>query len=630
MVGSWPVGTQANQLQVGNAPSLSVRALVALRQGRPISPQAFAAMLEGGEGLHGFVLDNSPELIYLVDRDGRIRFVNRRFETLLGYRPGELIGQHYEVLVEEGFLDRAHHVFQERRTGARMDRFVELQLKTQRGRSGGRGQEAKGLWVEVEGHGIYADPNERTPQNYLGACGAARDIRHRKESTRAVNFHAFHDALTELPNRALLNDRLNLALAQAKRSRRRLAVLFLDLNRFKRVNDHLGHGVGDRLLRAAAQRVQGCLRQGDTLARVGGDEFILLLPEVRGLAAAQRVAEKILQRFETPFLIDGRQLRLGTSIGIALYPEAGRRREALVENADIAMYHAKDQGGSGFAVYNDGMNRGVTRRLSTARALRQGLGRRELIVYYQPQVCLATGRVRSVEALVRWRHPQRGLLEPDEFLPAAEEHDLIADIDMLVQQQAFTEAAHWRHGGAPDVRVSVNASAAQLDQDDFVDGFLARLGKAGLPPEAVRLEIGEYRLMQNLEWVRPKLIALKERGVRTAVDGFGAGYASLRYLQHSPIDRLNVDQSIVHDIRADDGGPGVIKAIAALARALDMRLLARGVVNRTQLRLLCAAGYQEAQGILFSPPLPGDDLSRALHENTFADLVNQARLPIGP
>lgn len=617
-------------MQVGNGPPLAARALAALRQGRQLSPEAFAAMLEGGEGLHGLVLDSSPDLIYLTDGEGRIRFLNQRFETLLGYRPGELIGRHYEVLVEEGFLDRAHHVFQERRTQARMDRQVELKLKTRRRRSGGRGQGGAGLWVEVEAQGIYSDPNERTAQNYLGACGAARDVRHRKESTRTANFHAFHDALTELPNRALLNDRLDLALAQAKRSRRRLAVLFLDLNRFKRVNDHLGHSVGDRLLRAVAQRVQACLRRGDTLARFGGDEFTLLLPEVRSGPAVARVAEKILQRFEAPFVIEGRQLRLGASIGIALYPEAGRQGDALIENADIAMYHAKDLGGNSFAVYKKDMSRGHARGLNTARALRQGLRRREFIVYYQPQLCLHSGRVRSVEALVRWRHPQRGLLEPDEFLPAAEELGVIADIDALVQQQAFGEAAHWRHGGAADAQVSVNASAAQLGQEGFVEGFLARLSKAGLPPEAVRLEVEEYRLMQNLQLVQPKILALKERGVQAAVDGFGAGYASLRYLQHSPIDRLNVDKSIIHDIRADGGGPGIVKAIAALARALDMQLLAQGVTNRTQLRLLCAEGYQEAQGLLFSPPLPGDDLGRLLRENTFAELVKQARLPIGP
>ena len=623
------MASKAGREKVGAAPA-AAQALSVLRQGRRLSAEDFAAMLEGGGGLHGFVLDNAPDLIYLVDREGRIRYVNQRFETLLGYRQDELLGRHYEVLVEEGYLDRARHALQERRSGARTDRHVELKLKARRGRSGRRTGESGGLWVEVQGQGIYSDPNERTPRNYLGACGVARDIRHRKESTRAANFQAFHDALTKLPNRALLSDRLNLAIAQAKRSRRKLAVLFLDLNRFKRVNDHLGHSVGDRLLRATAQRVQGCLRQGDTLARFGGDEFTLLLPDVRSRPAVERVAEKILQRLETPFLIDGRQLRLGASIGIALYPDAGRQGEALIENADIAMYHAKDQGGSGFAVYAEDMNRGATRRLATARALRQGLSRREFIVHYQPQLCLASGRVRSVEALVRWRHPQRGLLEPDDFLPAAEELGVIADMDALVQQQAFGEAAHWRHGGAADVQVSVNASAAQLDQEDFVEGFLARLGKAGLPPEAVRLEIDEYRLVQNPELVRPKLFALKERGVYAAVDGFGAGYASLSYLQHSPIDRLNVDKSIIHDIRADGGGPGIVKAIAALARALDMQLLAQGVANRTQLRLLCAQGYQEAQGILFSPPLPGDDLGRLLRENTFADLVKQARLPVGP
>ena len=381
--------------------------------------------------------------------------------------------------------------------------------------------------------------------------------------------------------------------------------------------------------------MRACLRLGDTLSRFGGDEFTLLVPSVRSRAVVERIAGKILDCFDAPFVIDGRRLRVGVSIGIALYPDAGERGDALIEAADIAMYHAKDQGGNGYRLYSETMNRGVMRRLTTARELRKALSRREFVVYYQPQVSLATGEVCGVEALVRWRHPTRGLLKPDDFLLAAEDAGLVAEIDALVQQQAFTEAAHWRHNGAGDVRVSVNVSGAALEQDDFTDKLPARLRKAGLEAWAVRLEIDEYRLSQSRALVMPKLQALHELGVRIAADRFGAGYAALAYLQHSPVSQLNVDASIVHDIRADDPsqgedhGHGIIKAIAAFANALDVALLAEGVSNRVQLRCLCAQGYDEAQGGLFSPPLPGRDVARILKGNAFAGLVRQARLPAG-
>ena len=473
------------------------------------------------------------------------------------------------------------------------------------------------------------DSNERAGENHLGASGTVRDISKREGTEPGIDLRAFHDAVTGLPNRALFDDRLGVAITQAKRSRRKLAVMFLDLNRFKRVNDRLGHSVGDRLLRAVAQRVRACLRQGDTLSRFGGDEFTLLVPSVRSRGAVERIAGKVLDCFAAPFVIDGRRLRVGASIGIAVHPEAGERGDALIEAADIAMYHAKDQGGNGYQLYSDTMNRGVMRRLTTARELRKALSRREFVVYYQPQVSLATGRVCGVEALVRWRHPTRGLLMPDDFLLAAEDAGLLGEIDALVQQQAFTEAAHWRHNGAGDVRVSVNVSGLALEQDGFEDKLCARLDKAGLDASAVRLEIDEYRLSQSRERIMPKLQALHDLGVRIAADRFGAGYAALAYLQHSPVSQLNVDASIIHDIRADDQGRGIVKGIAAFAGALDVKLLAEGVSNRAQLRCLCAEGYDEAQGVLFSPPLPGADLARVLKGDAFAGLVRQARLPAG-
>ena len=601
------------------------------RQCLSLTAEAFADLLDDAGALHQFVLDSSPELIYLLDREGRIRFINRRVESLLGFPPQELIGQHYEVLVDDSFHGLARHAFDERRTGSRAGQPVALKLVNRLGADGSRAAHPRGLWMELRAEGIYADPNERTADNYLGACGAIRDLSKREGLQPGIDARAFHDTVTGLPNRTLFDDRLGVAITQAERSRRKLAVMFLDLNRFKRVNDRLGHSVGDRLLRAVAQRVRACLRQGDTLSRFGGDEFTLLVPSVRSRGVVERIAGKILDCFDAPFVIDGRRLRVGASIGIALYPEAGERGDALIEAADIAMYHAKDQGGNGYRLYSETMNRGVMRRLTTARELRKALSRREFVVYYQPQVSLATGQVCGVEALVRWRHPTRGLLQPDDFLLAAEDAGLLGDIDALVQQQAFTEAAHWRHNGAGDVRVSVNVSGSALEQDDFADKLLARLRKAGLEASAVRLEIDEYRLSQSRERVMPKLQALHDLGVRIAADRFGAGYAALAYLQHSPVGQLNVDASIIHDICADDpaGGHGIVKAIAAFAGALDVTLLAEGVSNRVQLRCLCAEGYDEAQGVLFSPPLPGGGVARVLEGNAFAGLVRQARLPAG-
>ena len=590
------------------------------RQCLSLTAEAFAALLDDAGALHRFVLDSSPELIYLLDRDGRIRFINRRVETLLGFQQEALVGQHYEALVDESFHGLARHVFDERRTGSRSGQPVALKLVSHLGADGRPAAHPRALWMELRAEGIYADPNERTAENFLGTCGAIRKISERQGPESAIDSRAFHDAVTGLPNRTLFDDRLGLAITQAARSRRKLAVMFVDLNRFKRVNDRLGHSVGDRLLRAVAQRVRACLRQGDTLSRFGGDEFTLLVPSVRSRGAVERIAGKILDCFDAPFVIDGRRLKVGASIGIALYPEAGERGDALIDAADIAMYHVKNQGGNGFRLYSETMNRGVMRRLTTARELRKALSRREFVVHYQPQVSLATGQVCGVEALVRWRHPTRGLLKPDDFLLAAEDAGLLGEIDALVQQQAFTEAAHWRHNGAQDVRVSVNVSGLALEQDDFADKLLARLRKAGLEASAVRLEIDEYRLSQSRERIMPKLQALHEVGVRIAADRFGAGYAALAYLQHSPVSQLNVDASIIHDIRADGPGRGhgIVKGIAAFAGALDVTLLAEGVSNRVQLRRLCAEGYDQAQGVLFSPPLPGAEVARFLGGDAFA------------
>ncbi len=591
--------------------------------------------LKESEELHRFIVNNSPDLVYMLDRNGCFIFLNQRLESLLGYSKEELIGRHYSELVDDDHLEAARNIFNERRMGERAAANVELRLKSRLNRRGPRLFHAQSVWMELTAEGVYSDPNERTRENFIGTYGTARDISERKEAEEVINFQAYHDLLTHLPNRALLKDRLSLAIAHARRNKRKLAVMFLDLDRFKLVNDTLGHTMGDRLLKAVANRLQSCLRRGDTLARFGGDEFTLLLPEVRTKDDVVVIASKILDRLNAPFVIDGHELFVGASIGISIYPEAGDSEEALIQNADIAMYQVKGRGKNGYQFFSEEMNNSFSTRLSLERELRNGLAQGELKVYYQPQVSLDTGRITGVEALVRWQHPIRGLVSPIDFLPMAEETGLICQIDEFVQAQAFQDVAYWRSRGREDFQVSVNLSAVQLEKDGFVDRFVATLQQSGLEAQAVKLEITENTLMQDMEVIIPKLKELRRLGVHIAIDDFGTGYSSLSYLQQFPIQTLKIDRSFVGDIRADESDASIVNAIVAMARGLKLDLIAEGVENRTQLRYLHAQGCSEGQGFIFSKPVPANDITNMIRENPFEAIVREGtaeageRLPAG-
>ena len=579
--------------------------------------------LQESESLHRFIVNSSPDLVYMLDRNGCFTFINDRIDTLLGYTKDELIGKHYSELVDDDHLEQASHTFNERRTGERAAHNVEMRLKSRLTRRGSRFSHSQNIWVELTAEGIYSDPKERTRDKFVGTYGTARDISERKEHEQQINFQAYHDLLTHLPNRALLKDRLNLGIAQARRNKRKLAVMFLDLDRFKLVNDTLGHSMGDRLLKAVANRLQSCLRRGDTLSRFGGDEFTLLLPEVRTRDDVVVIASKILDRLNSPFVIDGHELFVGASIGIAMYPEAGDTGETLIQNADIAMYHIKGRGKNGYQFFSEEMNHKFSTRLTTERELRNGLAHGELRVYYQPQVSLSTGRIAGVEALVRWQHPARGVVEPIEFLPVAEETGLITQIDEFVQQQAFEDVAGWRRAGLGDINLSVNLSTTQLEQESFVERFTSMLEASGLEPSAVKLEITEHTLMQDMEVIIPKLKEMRKRGLCIAVDDFGTGYSSLSYLQQFPISTLKVDRTFVSDIRADNSDASIINAIVAMARGLNLELIAEGVENRTHLKYLRSQGCSEAQGFIFSRALPAQEVVELLRNNAFEELILQ-------
>ena len=584
--------------------------------------EVMSHQLKESEELHRFIVNSSPDLVYMLDRNGCFTFVNDRIEGMLGYKRTELIGKHYSDLIDEDDLETARNLFNERRTGNRTACNVEIRLKSKLPEKRVGFVRSLSVWTELTAMGIYTDNNERTRDNFVGSYGTARDIRERKQAEEVINFQAYHDLLTHLPNRALLKDRLNLAIAHARRNKRKLAVMFLDLDRFKLVNDTLGHSMGDRLLKAVANRLQSCLRRGDTLSRFGGDEFTLLLPEVRTRDGVVVIAEKILERLNEPFVINGHELFVGASIGIAMHPEAGDTEEGLIQNADIAMYHVKSRGKNGYQFFSEKMNHQFSTRLNMERELRNGLIRGEFEVYYQPQVSLTDGRIVGVEALVRWRHGVRGLVEPGEFLPFAEEIGLIMQIDEYVQKQAFHDVAAWRRVGYGDIRLSVNLSPMQLEQEAFVEGFVTELKAAGLSPDFVKLEITESTLMQDFEVIIPKLKEIRRLGAHIAIDDFGTGYSSLSYLHQFPINTLKIDRSFVGDIRADRGDASIVDAIVAMARGLRLDLVAEGVENRTQLKYLQEHGCEEVQGYIFSPAVPAADLLSLLEDNQFADVVD--------
>jgi len=434
---------------------------------------------------------------------------------------------------------------------------------------------------------------------------------------------ASHDALTGLANRNLLADRLAQTLIHAGRTQRRAAVLLLDLDRFKTVNDSLGHNHGDTLLREVAVRLAGCVRRGDTVARLGGDEFVVVLADLAHAADAVPVAEKVLAALAAPLSLEGRELTIGASIGICTCPADGMDAETLLRNADIAMYRAKEQGGRGYAFYTAEMNARILERLEIEAGLRRAVDRGELLLHYQPIVDTRTRRITGAEALVRWRHPQKGLVPPDRFIPVAEESGLIVAIGDWVLRTACEQAAAWRRESLPSLRIAVNLSARQFAERNLAASVGEALRRAGCDASALELEITESTLMRDPDAALLAMHRINDLGVRLAIDDFGTGYSSLGYLKRFPVRKLKIDRSFVRDIRADADDAAIVSAIAALARKLGLGVVAEGVETEEQLRFLEEVACSECQGYLFSKPRPAAE---------FADLLraecNGARRPL--
>jgi diguanylate cyclase (GGDEF)-like protein/PAS domain S-box-containing protein len=433
--------------------------------------------------------------------------------------------------------------------------------------------------------------------------GTLVDITQRKNAESQIVYQAYHDILTGLPNRMLFHDRLTHALAHARRSAHGLAVLFLDLDQFKLVNDTLGHAAGDRLLQVVAARLQQVVRESDTVARVGGDEFTLLLTGASEGSAAAKMAQKVLEIVARPADLDGHRLYITTSIGISLFPADGTDAEALLTSADIAMYRAKEMGRNGFQLCTPAMNAKSLERLTLEGDLRLALERGELRLLYQPQIDLASGQALGVEALLRWQHPQRGLLLPEIFIGIAEETRLIVPIGEWALRTACEQARAWHARGFSQMRMAVNLSALQFQQRNLVAAVAAIFAETGVDPRFVDLEITESAAMQNVELTIEVLAALREMGVRIAIDDFGTGHASLIYLKQFPIDALKVDRGFISDMEASREARAIVSAIIGLAHGLGLTVIAEGVESAGQLRLLAESGCDEYQGFLVSGPI---------------------------
>lgn len=448
--------------------------------------------------------------------------------------------------------------------------------------------------------------------SFRGYRGTGRDVTEQKQAEERIRHMAHYDALTDLPNRALLHDRINQAIAQSRRGGRGLALLFIDLDRFKNVNDSLGHAVGDRLLRAVAERLRASTRSTDTVSRLGGDEFVVALTDLRQAADCGHVAQKILAALSAPYELDRQELRVTPSVGISIYPQDGEDVETLMRNADAAMYHAKEMGRNNYQFFTREMNAAARQRLALESDLRRALERNQFVLHYQPLLDLASGRIAAVEALIRWRHPQRGIIAPAEFIAAAEENGLIDAIGEWALREACRQVRVWHKLGHAHLQVAVNCSPHQFRRNDLVSTVAETLAEAGLPATCLELEITENVIIQHTEQTVGRLAALNGMGVRLSVDDFGTGYSSLSYLKRFPIDSLKIDQSFVRDVTSDPDDAAIVTAIVAMAHSLGLVVSAEGVESREQLAFLKRLDCDRAQGFLFSRPLPAEELLRLL------------------
>lgn len=569
------------------------------------------ARLEQSENLHRFLVEQSPDIIYTLDEAGRFLFINGRIESMLGFSRQDLIGEHFSILIHDDDREQASFAFGERRTGERASHNVEVRLR----RNDNNGYvhfDNRLIVTMLTATGLYENAEPGQPGRFIGTYGVARDVTEHKRAEQVISFHAFHDHLTGLPNRTLFRDRLEVAIRQAKRRESLVGIVFIDLDRFKLVNDTYGHAEGDQLLKNVTERLTGILRSSDTLARQGGDEFTVLLPDLPRREDAGITADKIVAAMATPFAVAGQEFIASVSLGIALCPNDGETPESLIRHADLAMYHIKESGKNGWAFYTPEMSQGHWDRIALENDLRQAAERGQLVLAYQPQISAARQRMVGVEALLRWQHPDHGLLDPSRFISLAEEAGFIKSLSDWVLAESCRQLARWHREGHAGLRMSINLSPHEFERDDLVDRVIRNLVANRLPTHLFEVEITENILLQDAERVIDKVRTLRRHGVQVAIDDFGTRYSSLNYLRRFPVSSIKIDQSFTHSLEHDDGGASIVKAFVGIAEGFDLHLVAEGVETEVQQKALQRLGCDVMQGYHFARPSSPDQIKTLL------------------
>jgi len=572
--------------------------------------RATAAMVLENE-VANVTLDSIGEAVLRTDAQGKVTYLNRKAEEMTGWRREEARG----------------------RPMADVLRLIESVDSPAGGGATEDGQARKEtadftncILVRRDGFECGIERKVTPVQDHdgsvTGAVVAFHDVTAAQAKSLQMSHLAQHDSLTDLPNRVLFNDRLTQAVALAERQGKQLAVMFVDLDHFKKINDSLGHDVGDKLLRSVAGRLLACVRRSDTVSRLGGDEFVILLSQVEHAEDAAYSARKILRALAAPHIIDNKSLDINVSIGVSTYPNDGQDAEGLMNRADNAMYEAKEHGRNNYQFFRHEMHARLAERQSLEADLRCALGRNEFLLHYQPKLGLQTGEITGVEALIRWLHPQRGLVYPAQFVPIAEECGLIVPIGQWVLLEACKQAQAWRDSGLGVVPVSVNVSAAEFGAKDFLSGVRAVLIATGVEPQHLELELTESVLMRDAEAAVVTLVKLKAMGVQLAIDDFGTGYSSFTYLRRFPSDALKLHQSFVQEITADPADAAIVSAMINLGRSLKQRVIAEGVETRAQLKFLQHHGCGEGQGFYFSPPVVAEQAGRLFKDGIREGVVH--------
>ncbi|GED54273.1 MULTISPECIES: sensor domain-containing protein [Brevibacillus] len=548
------------------------------------------------EEKYRLITENTTDMISVIDREGNFLYLSPSHETVLGYDIRNVGVNNLLAWIEEEdreiMVEAIQHTF-----SARKSRQIEYRLRT---------LEQKCIWVETTITPVMSESG-----NVRKLVLVCREITERKKSEQTIHHLAYHDTLTDLPNRRLFVQYLSKELNQAKRVGSKLAVLFLDLDRLKDINDTWGHDVGDLILLEASKRLKSCTRKHDMVARLGGDEFTIVLPNITGRDEVEGIVFRLQSELRKPLEVAGQSFTLSMSIGIAMFPEDGEQTDDLLKRSDTALYVVKSRGRNGYEFFDPTMEVKTLERILMENELRKAIAQEHFEIYYQPKKDLSTGKLTGMEALVRWIHPELGVIPPNRFIPIAEETGMIIELGEWILRRACQQNKRWQEEGFPPLKVSVNLSARQLHQKNLVEVIEAILQETGLDPQWLELEITESVLVK-LEEAITILHAIRESGVQISIDDFGTGYNSFSYIKHLPIDTIKIDASFIQDIHQNQESQAIVKAIVTIAESLNLNVIAEGVELLDQVAALSENGCDQGQGYLFSKPLPTRDFEHYL------------------